>query len=468
MQTARDVIEPFEVDVGAIVAGRYRLERLLGRGGMGEVWVARHSTLDTPYAIKFLDRTLLADLDRETILVRFLDEAKASSSLSKQSRHIVSVHDYGEQGGTPYIVMEMLDGMSLDQRIESGPMPPEEALAVLQQVARAVTHAHKAKLIHRDLKPGNVFLCRDEEGQLLVKVLDFGLVRSIQQGDKHVTQKGIAVGTPSYMSPEQARASAAIDHRCDVWSMAVLSYAMLVGKTPWPGETMQEVLVNVCRSEYIPLSVAKEELGTQFDAFYEKAFRRQAKDRHNDAEELVEAFRKAVAGGVPAAEVAVVVASDPAVVPLAPPAPLPTATPLDVTPSARPGITGPKQRGRMAAIAALVLVLVALGTLLVVRGGPDPAGAATSSAKPPPPPATALTEPPPTPADPKPVPSVDSPKAPSAAHAPKVPAAPASPKASAAPPPVIAPEAPAPKPVPAPPPSPPAASTKPHDKSEVL
>ena len=186
---------------------------------------------------------------------------------------------------------------------------------------------------------------------------------------------------------------------------------------------MQEVLVNVCRSEYIPLSVAKEELGTQFDAFYEKAFRLQVKDRHNDAEELVEAFRKAVGAGPSAIAIATATAPQPGVVPLfvSPPALLPTGTPMDVTPSAIPGIAGTKQRGRMAAVAAIVLVLVALGTLLVVRGGPELAGAATSSPKTPTPPATALAEPPPAPADRKPVASVDSPKATSAAHSPKAP-----------------------------------------------
>lgn len=282
----------FDIDVGATVAERYRLERLLGRGGMGEVWVARHANLDTPYAIKFLDRSLLDDNDRDTILKRFSDEARASSALCKQSRHIVSVHDYGEQGGIPFLVMELLVGESLDECLETrGPKSPEEALTILTQVARALGVAHKAKLIHRDLKPGNVFLCRDEEGGLLVKVLDFGLVRSMQPGDKNVTQKGIAVGTPTYMSPEQARALPTMDHQCDLWSMAVLSYTMLAGRTPWPGETMQDVLVNVCRSEYVPLSVAKPELGEAFDTFYARAFQREAAHRYVDAEQLVEAFR---------------------------------------------------------------------------------------------------------------------------------------------------------------------------------
>jgi len=462
MQSTRPQ-ERFEIDVGAVVAGRYRLERLLGRGGMGEVWVAHHSTLDTPYAIKFLDRSLLDDVDRDTILKRFLDEAKAASQLSKQSRHIVSVHDYGEQGGVPYIVMEMLDGMPLDHRVEAGPMPPAEALAILEQVCRALTQAHKAKLIHRDLKPGNVFLCRDEEGKLLVKVLDFGLVRSMQPGDKNVTQKGIAVGTPTYMSPEQARAAANMDHQCDVWSMAVLSYAMLAGKTPWPGDTMQEVLINVCRSEYIPMSVAKPELGARLDAFYERAFQRQAKDRYRDAEDLVRAFR--------AAAIAEAEAPASGVAPVAIREVVPT---KDVSISGIPGVAESRGRGRMAALAVLVVLLFGFGVFFVSRGGPDRADAAPHAPPPSAPAPQARAPEPPAPvAEAKPpVSPNDLPKAPLATKPATPGASPvASAKASALAPPPSAPVVPvvpaAPTPAVVPPP-PASASPKPHDKSEVL
>lgn len=459
MQSTRPQ-ETFEIDVGATVAGRYRLERLLGRGGMGEVWVAHHSTLDTPYAIKFLDRSLLDDIDRDTILKRFLDEAKAASQLSKQSRHIVSVHDYGEQGGVPYIVMEMLDGVSLDQRVEQGPTGLGEAVAILEQVCRALTQAHKAKLIHRDLKPGNVFLCRDEEGKLLVKVLDFGLVRSIQPGDKNVTQKGIAVGTPTYMSPEQARAAANMDHQCDVWSMAVLSYAMIAGKTPWPGDTMQEVLINVCRSEYIPMSVAKPEIGTAFDDFYKKAFQRQARDRFPDAEALVRAFRIAVAAAegteAPASGVLV---------------PLPSEQPTkEMTASAIPGVGESRGRGRVVAGAALLVLLVGFGVFFVSRGGPDRA-----DASPPPPPPSATQArlpdvPPPTTAEPKT--TVDPTELPKVTHnSPPQTAKPASPPSGKTPP--TTPAVPAQPPPAVQPPAVPAPATTPapkpsHDRSEVL
>lgn len=284
---------PFVAAPGTVVAGRYRLEKLLGKGGMGEVWLAKHTELDTPFAVKFLEKSLLQDDDRETTLQRFRDEAKITSSLAKRTRHIVAVTDYGDIAGLPFLVMEVLEGRSLEDVVTTKALAPEDALVLLRQVARGLAPAHEAGLIHRDLKPANIFLCKDEDGAPLAKVLDFGLVRPVVSYDRKATQKGIAVGTPSYMSPEQARASADIDHRADVWSLGVVAYAMLTGKEPWPGDTAQEVLVNVCRSEYVPASTVSPTLGTRFDPLFERAFRRHADDRFQSAEAFVEAFGRA-------------------------------------------------------------------------------------------------------------------------------------------------------------------------------
>ncbi|MFO0638906.1 MAG: protein kinase [Polyangiaceae bacterium] len=279
---------------GEVIAARYRLEKLLGRGGMGQVWLAKHTELDTPFAVKFLEKSLLDDVERDTTLQRFRDEAKITSALAKRTRHIVAVTDYGDIGGAPFLVMEVLEGRSLDEALRSRPFTPEGTLVILRQLAKALATAHGAGLIHRDLKPANVFVCKDDDGSPLVKVLDFGLVRPVRPQDRKSTQKGIAVGTPSYMSPEQARALPDVDHRADVWSLAVVSYEMMTGKEPWEGETAQEVLVNVCRSEYAPVSKHVPAL-RRFDAFYERAFRRHVDDRYRSAEELVEAFGRACA-----------------------------------------------------------------------------------------------------------------------------------------------------------------------------
>lgn len=256
---------------------------------MGEVWLGRHTSLDTPIALKLLDRSLLADAERETMLQRFRDEAKVTSALSKRTRHIVAVTDYGDVDGVPFLVMELLDGHSLEEAVGRGPLPAGETLMLLRQIARALAHAHEAGLVHRDLKPANIFLCRDEDGSPLVKVLDFGLVRPVRAHDRKSTGKGVVVGTPLYMSPEQARGLSDIDHRADVWALGVVAYTMLAGKEPWPGETAQDVLVNICRSEYAPISAVRPELAA-FDALFERAFQRHVDDRFPSAEAFVEAF----------------------------------------------------------------------------------------------------------------------------------------------------------------------------------
>lgn len=283
----------FKLRSGTTIAGRYELSRLLGRGGMGEVWAAKHVALEANHAIKFMEPSLLAEHDAETVVDRFEDEAKATSAISRLSRHVVAVSDYGKHDGIPYLVMEHLEGESLEAlMVREKVFAPSRVVAILEQVCRGVTQAHKANLIHRDLKPGNVFVCKDETGELLVKVLDFGLVRSVAEGNKRLTQRGIAVGTPNYMSPEQARAHHHMDQQCDIWSMAVLAYEMLTGKSPWVGETMQDVLVAVCRSEFLPPSQVKPDLGAFFDDLFERAFQRKAENRFPSAEAFIAALRE--------------------------------------------------------------------------------------------------------------------------------------------------------------------------------
>ena len=301
----------FKLRSGITVAGRYELGRLLGRGGMGEVWAATHVALDAKHAIKFMEPSLLAEHDADTVLDRFEEEARATSAISRLSRHVVSVSDYGKHDGIPYLVMEHLDGESLEAHmVREKCFPPARVAQILEQICLGVAQAHKAKLIHRDLKPANVFICKDEVGGLLVKVLDFGLVRSTSQGDKRLTKRGIAVGTPNYMSPEQARAHPNMDEQCDYWSMAVLAYEMLTSKSPWVGETMQDVLVAVCRSEFLPVSEVKPELGKHFDAFFARAFQRKAENRFPTGDALTAAFRNSVAAAAEA-PVPIAVASSP-------------------------------------------------------------------------------------------------------------------------------------------------------------
>ena len=161
------------LESGTLIAERYKLTCRIGKGGMGEVWSARHVHLGVTHAIKFIAVTLLAAGEVERTLARFEGEARATSALSRASRHIVFVSDYGVHDGIPYLVMEHLEGEPLDALLtREQRLSPQRTLDILEQICRALTQAHKANLIHRDLKPANIFIGKDETGELLVKVLD--------------------------------------------------------------------------------------------------------------------------------------------------------------------------------------------------------------------------------------------------------------------------------------------------------
>ena len=191
---------------GLMIAGKYRLDRPLARGGMGSVWVARHVGLDMPVAIKFMDAAI-ASLD--DAVVRFEREAKLSARI--RSPHVVEVLDYGTDAGRPYIVMELLLGEHLGERLRrEGRLWLPDAAAIVLQVAKALRRAHEAGAIHRDLKPANVFLSQVDDDEI-VKLLDFGIAKCGWGDDGEVTKTGVVLGSPSYMSPEQVRG---ISPRC--------------------------------------------------------------------------------------------------------------------------------------------------------------------------------------------------------------------------------------------------------------
>src|SRR5688572_6902013 len=191
---------------GRVIAGKYRLERKLGEGGMGSVWLARHVELHSDVAIKVISPDIA---DEESILSRFLREARASAAL--RSPHIIHIYDYGVDEGLAYIVMEKLDGESLGTRIErENKLSPALTATVVTHVARGIAKAHEAGIVHRDLKPENIFLVYNDE-ELLAKVLDFGIAKALPGGgarpDSSVsseTRTGVMLGSPLYMSPEQA------------------------------------------------------------------------------------------------------------------------------------------------------------------------------------------------------------------------------------------------------------------------
>jgi serine/threonine protein kinase len=281
-----------EIDVGRLVAGKYELVRLIGKGAMGEVWLATHDTLGGEFAIKLVQPS--EDEEDESAAGRFQLEAQISAKLSRKTRHIVSVSDHGEEDGLAYLVMELLEGESLEARIKrGGALDLAEATAIVMQVARALGQAHAEQIFHRDLKPANVFLTRDEDGRLLVKLLDFGIARTakpFRTRSPFATGKDMVLGTPSYMSPEQARGLDSLDHRCDLWALAVVAYEALTGRIPWEGETVEDIFLSICTYRVIPVLTRRSDLPPMLEGVFTRAFASKLDARFSSATELSEAF----------------------------------------------------------------------------------------------------------------------------------------------------------------------------------
>jgi serine/threonine-protein kinase len=263
---------------------------------MGEVWLARHRTLGGEFAIKLV-RPEAQDAD-DSAIARFRQEAQVSAKLSRKTRHIVSVSDHGEDDGVAYLVMELLEGESLDARLDSGgEMGLPEMVAIVSQVARALSQAHAEQIVHRDLKPANVFLTKDEDGKLLVKLLDFGIARANKPGTNRspfATGKDLVLGTPSYMSPEQARGLDTLDHRCDLWALAVVAYESLTNTIPWAGDTIEDIFLSICTFEWTPILSRRPDLPPELEGFFARAFAEKLNARFRSAAEMSEALEAMV------------------------------------------------------------------------------------------------------------------------------------------------------------------------------
>jgi len=287
-----------EVGKGRVLAGKYELLRPLGKGAMGEVWAARHTSLGGEVAVKVVVPVGGAAYSASE---RFQLEAAVSAKLSRKTRHIVAVSDHGEEGGLAYLVMELLEGQPLDQRQKAdGQLPLAEVLALVAQLGRALTTAHAEGILHRDVKPANVFVTRDEDGGLLFKLLDFGIarvetraVREMRVRSPSATGKDMVLGTPSYMSPEQARGFDSLDHRCDVWALAVVAYDALADRVPWDGDTVEDVFLAVCTHEHRPILPLRPDLPSAMEALFARAFTERLAERFQTAQEFVAAFEAA-------------------------------------------------------------------------------------------------------------------------------------------------------------------------------
>jgi serine/threonine protein kinase len=274
---------------GYVVSDRFQLIRLLGRGGMGSVWVARHLSLNIEVAIKFIDGVLGG---REDLRSRFAQEARTAARI--QSPHVVNILDYGFDGTRPFIAMELLHGEPLFARIErERRLPPSEVATILTQAAKGLGRAHSLGIVHRDLKPENLFLARDEDGQLHVKLLDFGIARDdspLGSGPSHRTGTGQLLGTPAYMSPEQALGKSQIDFRSDLYSLAVVVYHCLAGRLPFDTDAIGELIVAISLTDPPLPSSFVPGLSPGIDAWFKCAFQKDPGARFGSAKEMAETF----------------------------------------------------------------------------------------------------------------------------------------------------------------------------------
>lgn len=284
--------EPAEAKAtsGRVIAGRYELLEQIAVGGMGTVWSADDTKLGRRVALKVMRRRSLEAFDDAH--QRFEREAKAAAAL--HSAHVVAVHDYGVDEGLPFIAMELLEGESLKERLQrEGALSVADASALLRQVVKGLKAAHRAGMVHRDLKPSNIFLAQSDDAEV-VKLLDFGVVKESEapRRERDETASGVLLGTPQYMSPEQARGHREIDHRADLWSLAVIVYEMLTGENPFDSEAeaVGDIVIRVCVEPITPPTVLEPDLPESLDAFFERALDRKRDKRFQTATELYEGF----------------------------------------------------------------------------------------------------------------------------------------------------------------------------------
>jgi serine/threonine protein kinase len=288
---------------GTVIGGKYRVEALLGRGGMGAVWRAHDLDLNAPVAVKLLDPAIASTGEG---LARFHREAEAAATL--RSPHVVQILARGVDGATaqPYIVMELMEGRSLASCLEQEKaLSPATTARILTHVARALGRAHDAGIVHRDLKPDNVFLVRNDDEEI-AKVLDFGIAKSERHGlatGSH-TRTGAVMGTPYYMSPEQISGARSVDFRTDLWAFGVIACECLTGRRPFDAETYGGLTLKIC-AEPIPRASSLGPVPPGFDEWFARAVARDSQLRFASARDASEELRR-ICGGIAGAPVSVV------------------------------------------------------------------------------------------------------------------------------------------------------------------
>ncbi|HHH29300.1 MAG TPA: serine/threonine protein kinase [Polyangiaceae bacterium] len=285
---------------GDVIADHYEIESLLGHGGMGAVYAAKHTRTGRAVAIKWM---LPQAATSAEAVARFIAEAKVTARI--EHPNVVHIYDFGESNGSPFLVMERLRGRSLREHLDTvGRLSPAEAVHLLVPAMRGVAEAHREGIIHRDIKPDNIFLCQGKDGSAReAKVVDFGISKLFDSDSKsNLTGTGMMMGTPAYMSPEQLNAPKDADARFDVYAFGVVFYEAIVGRQPYEADGIFQLVAQIMNAEVVPPSRVHPELSPALDAVVLRAMHRDAAHRFATMQEMIshfDALRGAVAGSAP-------------------------------------------------------------------------------------------------------------------------------------------------------------------------
>ena len=277
-----DKLPPEERLCGQTLAGKYRIEGFLSQGGMGAVYRATHVMLGKPVALKLIRPEIVTSAE---VVRRFQREARAASLLSHPN--IVTIYDLGQvEDGTLYLAMELCAGMSLkDLIVAEGPLAPRRAVRLCRAIAGALALAHKNRIVHRDLKPHNVMIARDAEGQETPKLLDFGIAKAVETDGATLTSTGMVLGTPRYLSPEQAK-GLSVDGRSDLYSLGIIFYEMLVGRVPFDDPSVPSLLVKHMAEPPRPPSELRPDVPPAIESIVLRLLEKDPARRFQSAEDL--------------------------------------------------------------------------------------------------------------------------------------------------------------------------------------
>ncbi len=366
---------------GMQVTPSVRLVRCMSGGAMGSVWLAEHAGLETQVIVKFIAQEVASSPE---IVQRFAREAAAASRV--KSPHVVQMLDHGVTDGQPYIIMELLEGRDLQQRIrEQRRLPPAEVATIVGQLCKALARAHERGVLHRDIKPSNIFLCDVGGNEIFVKLLDFGVAKTLNGPDLDTTKAGAILGTPFFMSPEQL-AAGDVDHRSDLWALGVLSFMLLTGKRPFRGDSISTLTLAVHVTDHPVPSALVPSLPPAFDDWFKKACALDREKRFQSARELGEALH--VALGLPLAMNVNATDSYPALTGVGSSAPSDAPSVPGLGSSAYNYATAaeprPRSRRRAALMISAALLAVVLGFVVIRTRTTAPPPVASAAAAPPP------------------------------------------------------------------------------------